>query len=660
MFRLRLFPTVVACATLHPLFSPDAYQLLHPTKLNCWQGYGLTHFWTPDRIDSSVVFTRYGQNAWGTGGAIAHEISPTFIGLSFNENQNVGGVVSECIDYVGCTYWGAEARIRGAGAFGANYAARFGGGALDIRYPVKVSLDLPYGANGTNVPDLGDIFTIGSSWSVNTMKVLSSPGNTTTTTPFLGSTGPYAQAFVDLVAYFDGAARGRICVHDCLAGGPSFDFDKSREILGLSREGDGVVRVWGSPVTKGSPGELAGGVIKYYANLPVLNATGGLGADLKTLTTSTQDQLAGIGIGIDEIVTQLLGVPMNGSFGFSFAGEYIGVGYNIFDAAAWLNLLIRQQTSFVGKPMIDLEFSSPVQVCTGPGPGQCGPDTKKVTFEAGTSIQLRNTGAQLLGVVPTYRLLGTATNDTDLPLTGEVNLSALGLTSTLGDLGPLVKDWKKTFDIASIDLLAKTFGVNFEHSVGGAFNMLFNKPEGVSASIGSAALTYWDIAQWSGCFALTAALCGQTPQSQVIGFYPFLDAPTPDDPDGVQYALDQQLFACLAGLLRFGCDEDIVLALIDERRFLPLVLSSPRALDDENGSDVYLNLLAGLFTPEYEVNPGISDEEVARNIAALREAFAPQPFVVPPAPMPAPGTVALLVAGLAVFAVRRGVSRSAH
>lgn len=598
----------------------------------------------PDKVGASAVFAKYGQNAWATGGGFAYTPAPTFLGIDTgNLSDSLGGFASECI-FGECAYFGAKVSASGRATAGVEYNLTLQGGTLDIRYPVQVTLDLPYGPGGTNVPRVGEPFKIGSSWSIQLPIYLPGGGSGgAALAPLLAAHGPQLASYVDLVGALRASVKGELCFIACVGPfGPGFDEGGTWEIAAANRGGDGQVRALGQGVSPAQPGELAGGVIQYYVNVPTLDAKGALGADLKTLAAQTSDKVIGLGIGIDELIASLLGLPpLSDSFGLSIAGKHFGAGYNLLDAGAWLNLLLAQSLGFTASPMVDLEFSGNVRVRQQDG--TFGPPTKTVSFAAGDTIELLAADSQLLGVVPTVRLLGTASNKTDLTLAGEVSLTALGVTSTLGNIGPLFSD---TLDLSLGSTLIHdhSFAVDFAAVTGGAFNMAFRPPlEPVSLNDGSIVLTFWDSGQWraAGCAGL--AECAFLPQSKVIGFYDLVER----DP----------LLACLQRA--DGCDPAEILRLVDFTRFHDRFFgSNPRLLGD-GGGDLFLSDLLALSEPSLDVQPDLDPAEEARSRAALRLAFGPQPFVVPPAPLPEPGSLALAAIALAA-AIAVGAARDAR
>lgn len=594
----------------------------------------------PDKVGASAVFAKYGQNAWASGGGFAYTPSPTFVGIDTgNLGDSLGGFASECL-FGECAYFGAKVSASGKAKAGVEYNLTLQGGTLDIRYPVQVTLDLPYGPGGTNVPKVGEPFKIGSSWSIQLPIYLPGAGSGgAELAPLLAAQGPQLQAYADLVGELRASVKGELCFIGCIGPyGPGFDEGGSWEIAAANRNGDGQVRVFGQGVSPAQPGELAGGSIQYYVNVPSLDANGALGSDFKTLAAQTSDKVVGLGLGIDELIAMLLGLPpLSDSFGLNIAGKHFGAGYNLLDAGAWMNLLLAQKLGFTATPMVDLEFSDDVRVRQADG--TFGPPTKKVSFAAGETIELLSVDSQLLGVVPTVRLLGTASNKTDLELAGELSLTALGVSSTLGNIGPLFPTQTTGFGIGSTNIADQNFAVSFAPVTGGWFNMAFLPPPGpVSLNNGSIVLAFWDGGQWSDAGCADPAECAFLPQTKVVGFYDLAER----DP----------LLECLQRA--DGCAPAEFLRRIDFTRFHDRWFASSPRLLGEDGADLFLSDLLALTEPPLDVQPDLAPEDEARSRAALHLAFGPQPFVVPAAPVPEPGSLALVAGALAAaFATRR-------
>ncbi len=588
----------------------------------------------PDKITANAVFSKYGQNAWASTGGFVFDTGTKFLGVPFSEKDSLGGITGDCV-LGACAHFGAKVGASVSGKIGAEYSFHLNSGSLDLRYPVQITLDLPYGPSGTGAPEIGETFTIGSSWNVVAPK-LQAFGSSPELKPLLAAHGPELRSFIDLLGQLKPAISGELCFVGCVDGSAGFNLSESWELAAINRNGDGQVRVFGDTVSPKTPGELMNGIIQYYVNHPSLDAQGKLAPDGKTLMAGTQDKLAGIGLGIDELISALILIPLSDSFGFNIAGKHIGIGYNILDSGAWIDMLIAQQFGFVANPIVELEFSGLVQVKNLDG--TFGAPTNKITFNAGESVHLRAPGVQLLGVVPTFGLLGAASNLTEFKLDGEVFVTALGLTSTIGNIGPLVNE-KATFDIGTIPVFNGNFPVDMTKVAGGAFNMAFLPNVIHTTGSKSPVMAFWDKTQWSGADGDCTDLdvCSFLPQSKVFGFYDMLAA---DDPLECLFSFD-------------GCPDIDLTRWIDFERFFGRYFTSSPRLWSEEGLDVFLADLIALAEPLLAVEPDITQDEIDRGIAALRTALAPQPFVIPPVPVTEPATLALLGIGLAGLAWRR-------
>ncbi len=594
----------------------------------------------PDKIQNDAVFAKYGQNPWGsTGGGVFFDTNVQFLGAQFNTGtKSLGGIACEfgvCL--------GAEVRGSASGTVGAVYQFQLDTGSLDIRYPVQISLDLPYESGGLGTPEIGDTFKISSSWSVQAPQVVGSPGQSSPLSPLLAVHGPQLRAFIDLIAKFKASVGAEVCaVVGCLGDDAPFAIDKDWELAAINRSGDGAVTIMGDKVSANSPGEAANGIIQYVLNHPSLDAQGGLGADGKTLSAGTQDLLADVKLGIDELISEIFlgGFPLHDDFGFSIGGKHIGVGYNILDAGAGFAMFIAQQIGFTAAPTIELLFGSPVQVKQADG--SFGDPTYKIVFNAGDSIELRAPGVQVLGVIPTFGLPALASNDTDLKLEAKVNVEALGISSTLGPLGPLVPLKQFSAPVSDYNVFDKSFAVDMGKVVGGAFNMAFLPSTVYTTGSMTPVLGFWDPTQWQGgpddC---VLDVCSFLPQSQVLGFFPLIDRLDP-------------LRNCFSP---DGCDWGLFGDLIGATSFDPIRTSS--RLWGELGGNVFLGDLLALMGPQLSDESGISDEESQRRIAALQAALVPTGMAIPPFPAPEPSTFALAAGALSLLGMMRRRSRRA-
>lgn len=606
-----------------------------------------------DKVVGDFVFSSYGISAFGSSNTF--DTGQKFLGLSFNPSPvSVGGITEACdpTGLTGCASFGLKASVGGHGTFGTEYQLRTGGGALDVRVPMRATLDLPYDAGGAGVPTLGANFTIGSSWA-SSVKTLNQPGSgTKSVTPLLATHGPWVQAYADLIGELGVSVGGKICVVDCWSDSINPGLGGRWELGSVNRNGDGKFSVLGQEVTPA--GTAMGGIIQYELRLPKLDAedkTLALSGSGGKLQAQSQDRVLKVDLGIDELVAQLTGVPISGSVGFDMFGEHIGANYALVEASAGFDTLLKQRVSVYTLPIVRLDFASPVQqlISSSGGFDLYGAPTQSLSFNLGESITLRNTQASLLGAEASFGMMLAVTSELELEVVAKLSVEALKASTTLGDIGPLFGPESLSVPLGSIPLHQASFAAGVQELGGTYFNMLFKPPaEPLPYDPQQlAALGFYDGTNWKD--ALGNALCGTdtTPsctalaQTKFNGTFDLGAAALPPclfEPDGCAPTVQQELVERLQLAIAAGPFD---------RQWRESAL---RLLDAE-GNETFLSALAGLNDPWLDLGPGLSDEQFAHDTALMLAAVGAQRLFVQP--VPEPGSALLLALGLAALALKR-------
>lgn len=590
----------------------------------------------PDAVSAQLVFGRNGIG--GFGGSAGSDSGEKFFGLSFDiGTHGVGGIEEEC--FIGCGYFGAEAKIWGSGQVGAKYRFQSTPGSIDIRYPVSVVLDLPYGKGGGGLPTIGQKFSIGASWFDHNHKVLPTPGLVKNTTPLLASHGPSMQTYLDVGLWASAGASGEVCFFDCVGDGVSLTPNISKELFSINRNGSGVVRVL-DKVVNGETG--GGGIVTWDLRVPKLDAkdttaTGGM------LQTGASGKVVGAKWDIDKTITALTGFPLTGEIvDLSIADVGLKASYILVDASAQLNAGVAQTVSFAGKPMVTLDFSAPVQRLLGSpgGVDQWSAPTQQLHFAADEGITLRAPQVQLLAVVPSYSFEGTVTNTLSLELYARADAQALKLESTITNLGPLFGPAVDEVPLASVPLLSKSFEVDIDAGGGQWFNLYFKPGEGPAMLPQYMVLGFLEPAQWAGSGCSSAAECAALPQTKIGGLFDISSVGVP---------------SCF---FDDGCDADVMQSFL--QALAPVIargsvdgssLSSALRLLDERGNEVFLDGLALLDDVSLDVGRGYAREALLEDIQALAPLHPLRDLTTP---VPEPGAWAMLALGLAgLVAMRR-------
>ncbi|WP_300318459.1 PEP-CTERM sorting domain-containing protein [Accumulibacter sp.] len=577
-------------------------------------------------VTYTVGFAAANQNPWGGGTSSPVNLNE-FFGFPWDETGNAGKVYCTGVgDFKVCG--GAELSGHTDGKLGLNYGLNMSTGSLAVQYPVQVNLATP-----TQSVLSGDPFTIGSSFTplADGFKFLSESGPKFSAPASLKTTGPHFSTYLDLVANIVASVSGETCVAACISGGGQIlDEKHTYEVFSINRNNSGQLKLLGQ--SQGYGVNVTAGPVTATVLPPNLNSDsqvkGGL-AGFK-LMSGVRDDLGMLALDVDKLVTDLLGFPpLSGTIG--------PISYNALSVNAGLGLDIEQHFSFEPKLTTMLEFSSAVRVQGLDG--SLGPATTSVEFLAGQSITLRSASAATsVGVFPTFSLGGTVRNTTDLILTGDVWLEALGASILGKDLGPIVKK-NTSADLHTFNVFDKAFDLHFSTAAGQVFKLDFDHLLPFSEQQPNEIL---DI-----CL-LVAGGCSNTgfvmkPQL----FFP-PDGP-PGPPDPVQmFAYDvfhvDDIARCTAETLLTRTCDDTMARLFGQ--------TSRRVLGEDNDAEFFFFDEKSLVTP---MLLAVGDESLATATDRLTSlGYEPgyRPFVVPPAPtVPEPGTILLLLIAMAAWIV---------
>lgn len=586
----------------------------------------------PDKLDTKLVFGEKGIG--GFGGSPGGDTGENFFGLSFDiGTHSVGGV--EC-SWGAC--FGARASIWGNGEIGAKYRFASSPGTLDLRYPLGLTLDLPYSPSG-GLPTAGQKFTIGSSWTPGAFKVLSEPGKLTSTTPLLASHGPSVQGYVNVGVGAWAGASGKLCFIDCIGDGISLGGSAYREVVSLNRDGSGKLRVLGSEVS-GAGGDS---IVSFDVRIPKLDAVD-TSVVAGKLQTQASDKAAGIKWDIDKTVSALIGFPLTGKIvDLTIGGKGLYASYVVFDASAQLNAGLTQKVTFSAKPVVTLEFSAPVQRLLGNAGGidQWGAPTQQISFDAGGAVTLRAPGASSVGVATSYSLSGSVTNTLWLDLYARLDGQALKLESTIKDLGPLFGPAFEEIPLGQELLRSKSFDLDIEGGYGQWFNLFFKPGEDSASATQHLALGFFDPARWDGTPCATQEECVALSQPKIAGVFDISSI--------------GGLPPCYYG---DGCDADAMQSFLQALRGViargsvnGTGLSTALRLFDERGGEVFVDGLALLDDPLLDSGRGYTQEDMLADIAALASLYPLLDLRTPP--VPEPGAWGMLMLGLVVLAASR-------
>ena len=450
-------------------------------------------------VTANALFSATNQSIWNPGGAFFLGENK-FIGPApWNLGDGIDATERVCIPIAGCATFGARIGAETSGAFGVNYGYGVSGGSLNLRYPINASFSVP--DNFSTFTDAD--FTIGSSWSTSpggfsyydtAGRIVSTPGTS------LRTTGPEVGAYIDFFGNFHAFAGAQACIVACA--GPALgpvDINYSAELVAVNRGGDGQIRVGGTEVGPNGDFNALGNLVTGHLRVPDLNATAVLnGSDLNTDKSTL---VAGVNANLAQIAANAVGFPL------PLAGNIGGLGYNLLQVDAGIAIELAQALGFVPVPTATLEFASPVQQRLGNG--TYGAPTTSIQFLLGSSITLKAPGVTALGIIPTLSLANTVSNRTDLRLTGDLGVQALGVDIFGLQIGPLFDEHASALQFGSIPVFSNDFALNIAPIVARPFNVFFN-PLSVLAEVTCVAINgcvfdiFNSVGQGAGDFDIAA------------------------------------------------------------------------------------------------------------------------------------------------------------
>ena len=415
----------------------------------------------------SALFAEKDQSVWSAGKALVIDTGAVRVGPDpISLGKKVGGIEGDCPFCAG-----AEAGGVLNADIGLIYGLKLNTGSVDVSYPVNVRLTSPNSASTR----AGDAFTIGSSFTV---PGLNSGGGASVLQPFLqtslGTTtakmvvhGPDLQAFIDLRADLEEFVGAHVCVGGACEGPalPDLNVHESRNLVALNRNDDRLLRVLDNVTPLKVDFSALDGNVTGRLNIPNLSAVSSVksGSTAASLMTSKRDNIAVLDVNIANIAAKAFGIPLQGTYG--------PIGYNALDVNAGLALDVKQTLTLVTRPLVTLDFTSPVQQLLRDGSWSAF--TKELSFDLGSDITLRNgSGLNNLGIIPTLSLQDTLKSVTSLVIQGNVNVKALAANAFGLNIGPLLDTGDVYSPPLEIPLYSPDpFRVNFDPVIGKPFNV---------------------------------------------------------------------------------------------------------------------------------------------------------------------------------------------
>lgn len=352
--------------------------------------------------------------------------------------------------------------VDGKVAFDFGYAVS--GGRLNITYPSTGTLHIPF---ASSLVSAGSTVRIGSSFSPGVTsfgkpdpsllqvgyKLLESQQNLTFySAPQFSTTFPNFAAWAD-ASYkvnaglaLDAELKAIVCL---LCAHKNFTISSSAEfpIVELSPSS---IKVLGKTVASLAdltipivPGEASATV-----HVPNLQVTGGLQPDGSLAGAGAQSALQ-LNLNLEKLV------PLVGAFLSNSIGPF---GYTLATATGGPNLGIYQDFTFRPEPMVDLAFSRPVLADINGAGYQL---TNDAVFKLGDSLDVKIPEGVTNDILvqPTFVLHNQFSNETGIGLGAKIDVSALSLTSSFGDVGPAFTGTLESDALVKVPLYDNTFEV---------------------------------------------------------------------------------------------------------------------------------------------------------------------------------------------------------
>lgn len=390
---------------------------------------------------TDLTFQTSNQNMWGGApGTPANFAIPL-------DSTTVSWNKSGSLDLLGCGFvgcFGAELGGSTSGRFGVEVGGSAGSGAVNVTYPVDVTLTFP----DPNTANPGQAFTIGSSFVVN-------PGSSLTT----DFPENQAQLFVKGVFEIHASVSAEGCFFGCLEGSADLvNINERPELFRVNTDPAAApVSLFGTPLSSIKYGErtdlpaIAGISTFIMLNRPNPDTLGFLDS-AGNLTSSGRSSFLDVGLDLDRTFVNVLrsfGIPvpdLQGRFGFS---DKLSVDYTLIGSDAFFDFDLAQKFTFDPTLLVSLQFSTLVQPfetvitfetrCVPILGGEIcirvpvletrpGPPTRTLTFPVGSSVDLVYPRTfDPLQVTPTFTLDNTFTNTTSIPFGPRITVDALSV-----------------------------------------------------------------------------------------------------------------------------------------------------------------------------------------------------------------------------------------
>lgn len=405
--------------------------------------------WGQQTFRTNSIFAAQDLSVWNSGPAFALDTGTQFLGEQWNIGKVFGGIDKVCVLGI-CAKAGAEVGAQTTGKLGIDYSLKINSGSFDVLYPgvssITVPSSVPVMVGGSpGVVTLGTQFTGVASLPTNTS------GGTAQST--LQVTSPTLQASVRLEAQASAFAGATVCVVvGCF--GPAFgpySVDGSQDLLKINPNNDGTLTVLGTTVSANQNVSALGGLLNASIRLPNLDsssaATAG-GVSGGVLTSSTRDNIVAVNANLAQIAADAVGlpIPLSGNVGL--------FGYNLLQSNAGVALDISQSLQLTPSATGKLFFSAPITPIVN---GVYGRLTTEIDFKYGDNVSFLPGSLKSVSFTPITDLSGNFSNNTDLVVSGDVSVKALGVDIAGLSVGPLIDETLPPTDVGSISLVDQKF-----------------------------------------------------------------------------------------------------------------------------------------------------------------------------------------------------------
>lgn len=370
-----------------------------------------------------------------------------------------------------CVGYGADGHASTSGKLGFDFGLNASGGSVQLALPMTVGLNVTPGIRGVSNPVIS-LPTDGFALEAGGFNYLSAHGIVPVGPPALRSFAPTFSSHLDAVAQLDFSVGGHICYIYCLSGDVSQTLGGSVSLFNV-----GPIPGGGYTASALGLGNLTlpyeiplSNVGKLTINVPNVNTDssvqGGYDPATKTVTSKGRDSIFGLSLDLAAIVGKAFPIldPFFGSHDFGPVGSY-----NLLSAS--IGMFLEYAEKFVAKVrdvVVGFVFTDPVSVNGAAASNFVLPTRgEELTIAAAPGA---GAGFKSVGVLPVFYIQAGIHHEPSLIPTLQGELKVLQLSVAGHEFGPLV-DARFGIDLAQLNLPSFDTVSDYIPIVGMPFNI---------------------------------------------------------------------------------------------------------------------------------------------------------------------------------------------